>query len=487
MTLHQIKNQWNKAAYRWAPNPGGQYWFMRCPYWEILLEGDRGSGKTEAILMKFSKYVNQGFGHNWTGIIFRQSYPELDSLIQKADRYFSMYFPEPAARYNRTEHTWHFADGERLMFRYGRRPEDYWEYHGGEFPFIGFDEASQWRNDRFYKDMKSCSRSVRSDMPKFIVSGTNPWGPGRPWLKKRFIDPAPRMHPITERYVFDDGHSEELKRCAITIRLYENTKLLEKDPLYPVKIKDATKGDKEKEKAWLYNRWDVTIGAFFMDIWDDDIHIIKKSDSFWPPKHWRCYRAFDWGSAAPFDLQWWTESDGTEAPNGKYYPRGSLILFNQWYGNNKNVDDPNTGLKMPSPKIREGIDECESIMEKEHGIKISKGPADPSIWAKDGTHSIADDMKADEIFFPGDNKRIPGWQKCREMIIGGDGGPKVYAMDRCRDFIRQIGEILRDERNPDDIDTDQEDHSMDTFRMMVLYDPHKYGMSTFCQSDLFGF
>ena len=35
-------------------------------------------------------------------------------------------------------------------------------------------------------------------------------------------------------------------------------------------------------------------------------------------------RSFDWGSSKPFSVGWWAESDGTTAPNGKTYPRGSL-------------------------------------------------------------------------------------------------------------------------------------------------------------------
>ena len=459
---------------------------MRCPYWEILLSGDRGAGKTDAILMKFAVHTGKGYGPAWTGVIFRQSYPELDNLIQKAYRFFHLFYPEPIAKYNTNDHVWTFQSGERLMFRFGRRPEDYWHHHGNEYPFIGLEELSQWPNDLFYKAIKSCSRSSQSGMPRYVISTTNPWGPGRPWIKKRFIDPAPAMHAIKETFTFDDGHTETLKRINIPVRLRENRPFLDKDPLYPAKIKDATFGDKEKEAAWLNYDWNVNIGAFFTDIWENDKHVIKWADMFWPPKKWSCYRAFDWGSASPFAVQWWTISDGTEAPNGKYYPRGSLILFDQWYGNDKTKDDTNIGLKMSNQEISEGIHERENAMEKDYGIKIKPGPADPSIFKSDGGPSIHDQMGGD-LFETVDNSRISGWQKMREMMIGGDGGPKLYSMERCRDFIRNINEVLRSERNPDDVNTDMEDHDADCGRYMCMFDPDRYSAETFSQYKIFGY
>ena len=49
-----------KAA--WAPQPGSQVAFMACPIEEILLEGNRGGGKTDVLVAKFCKYVGKGFG-----------------------------------------------------------------------------------------------------------------------------------------------------------------------------------------------------------------------------------------------------------------------------------------------------------------------------------------------------------------------------------------------------------------------------------------
>ena len=38
----------------WQPLPGSQTRFLTCPVFEALLEGTRGGGKTDALLMSFS-------------------------------------------------------------------------------------------------------------------------------------------------------------------------------------------------------------------------------------------------------------------------------------------------------------------------------------------------------------------------------------------------------------------------------------------------
>ena len=38
---------------------------------------------------------------------------------------------------------WKFPGGERLMFRKGADESDYWNHHGKEYPFLGFEELTR--------------------------------------------------------------------------------------------------------------------------------------------------------------------------------------------------------------------------------------------------------------------------------------------------------------------------------------------------------
>jgi hypothetical protein len=46
--------------------------------------------------------------------------------------------------------------------------------------------------------------------------------------------------------------------------------------------------------------------------------------------------------------------------------------------------------------------------------------------------------------------------------------PALYVMDHCRAAIAQLPVLPRDAKNPDDVDTDAEDHIYDAVRYRVL-------------------
>ena len=456
----EYKKSNQKQPIIWEAQKGGQKLFLNCPLtvWERFYGGTRGSGKTDALLIAYAQYTGLGFGPDWRGIIFRKTYPELADLVAKSKKWFYQAFPQ--AKWNEQKHQWLFPDGEVLLLRYMARDDDYWRYHGHEYPLIAFEELLTWATNTCYEKMKSCSRSSRAGMPRLYLSTGNPYGPGHGWVKKYFIDPAPPCTII---------ESEEGKRVYIPGRVEENTALLKADPAYIKKL-DGIK-DPNLKKAWRFNNWDIAVGGFFSDVWDVNKHVINISKRFIPPiNKGFCFRSFDWGSAKPFHVGWWWESDGTEAPNGIIYPRGALILFHEWYGNIKDSDNPNIGIRLANNKIGAGILEIES---KWQGLKIIPGPADPSIYTESGGPSIAAQM-GDKLFVKADNSRIPGWQQMRGRMIGDpDRGPLFYIMEHCRDSIRTIPVLLRDDKNPDDIDTDMEDHPGDSARYSVMFRRYK--------------
>ena len=126
----------------WAPLPGSQTEYLRCPITEVLLEGNRGPGKTDCLLMDFAQFVGHGFGAAWRGILFRRTFPELADIVAKSLQWFSRLFPD--ATYNQSKHEWRFAGGETLRFSYMEKPKDYYRYHGQQFTWIGWDELTNW-------------------------------------------------------------------------------------------------------------------------------------------------------------------------------------------------------------------------------------------------------------------------------------------------------------------------------------------------------
>ena len=445
----------------WRPNSRAQALFLSCPYPEALFGGARGPGKTDSLIMAFMQFVGQGFGPDWKGIIFRQTYKQLEEIVAKTRRFFPALCPGAAFRSGSME--WIFPDGETLKLRHARRPSDMENYQGHEYPFVGFDELCNQPFQEVYEKAKGFCRSSNPQVPKIIRCTANPLGPGHLWVKRYFIDPAPPLTPVLAEH---GG-----KRVFIPATIYDNRHLVEADPDYLRRLESIA--DDSLRRAWLEGDWDVVAGSFFGDVWSGVRNVVKP---FHIPSSWFCFRSFDWGSAKPFSVGWWAVSDGSQAPDGVFYPRGALIRFAEWYGAKRSATGgvtPNEGLRMPSREVARGIRERERVMREKWGISIVPGPADPAIYASADGPSVADNMAQEGIVWErADNSRLTGWQQLREKIWGEEEKPLLYVFNTCTELLRTLPAAPHDERIPDDIDTNFEDHALDETRYACMFRRH---------------
>lgn len=444
----------------WAPMEGSQNVFLSCPIRETLYEGTRGPGKTICLLAKYAMYVGRGWGADWLGVIFRQTYKQLNDVVVKSRKLFAEVFP--GAKFNESEMRWTFPDGEVLMFRYMSKPKDYWNYHGWEVPFVGWEELTNWPDLKCYDITKSINRSSRKGIPILYLSTANPWGVGHNAVKARFVDPAPAGVPI-------EDPKTRLLRVRIRGHWTENKVLLEAQPDYPKIIADSAQNP-EQAKGWLLGDWNIVAGGMFDDLWDERVHVLQP---FSIPKGWKVDRGFDWGSSKPFVVGWFAEctDDSFSVAPGRTCPRGSLFVIREWYGwDGKN---PNVGIKMTDRMIGRGI----ADREKRMGHAVRPGPADASIFDLDAENkSTAATLASEGARFVASDKsrgsRKRGWQAIRTMLeaaaLNDRESPHLYVFDTCRQFIRTVPTLPRSEKDPDDVDTDAEDHWGDTLRYRVV-------------------
>ena len=177
----------------WQPQAGSQELFLSCPIFECLYEGTRGPGKTDALLMDYAQDVGKGYGASWSGVLFRREYKELADVVKKSKKWFPRIFPDARFLESQSEFKWRWKTGEELLFRTVKRPADYWNYHGHEYPWIGWEELTNWPDSELYLDMMSVCRSSDPRVPRKYRGTANPYGAGHNWVKSRFIDPAPRV------------------------------------------------------------------------------------------------------------------------------------------------------------------------------------------------------------------------------------------------------------------------------------------------------
>lgn len=497
----------------WKPIPGTSQAFaliINCHH--ILFHGARGPGKTITQLMRFRRRVGMGYGSYWRGVILDREFKNLADLVAQSKRYFTRFNDGAKFLHGASEFKWVWPTGEELLFRHAKKASDYDNFHGHEYPFIGWNELTKHPTSELYDKLMSTNRSsfdpVRDTprrmghnggppldnvetlyeydthdgkplppIPLEVFSTTNPNGPGHNWVKSRFINVAengevvrkeiPVFNPQTQR-------DEVVVKTQVAIfgSYRENIYL---PPEYVAELESIK--DPNLREAWLMGSWDVNAGGAFDDLWRKDVHVIPR---FPIPDGWHVDRAFDWGSSHPFAVGWFAEANGEEIelPDGRTFapPKGTLIQFAEWYGT-KEIGT-NQGLKLSAPDIAVGI--------RDHEIALlaggwtprqpQPGPADNQIRdvREADVETIEDKMADKGIRWERSDKskgsRKNGFQLLRDRLeasINGEG-PGIYFMSNCAASITLIPSLPRDEDEPDDVDTDAEDHNYDMVRYRVL-------------------
>lgn len=454
----------------WVPQPGGQAAFLKCPAFEALLEGPRGGGKTDALLMDFLQHVGEGHRDEWRGLLFRQTFPQLADVITKTKKWFPRIYP--SACFNESSKTWTFADGETLKLSYMNRVDDYWNHHGHSYPWIGWEELTTWSSLDCYLRMMSCCRSATPNMPRKYRATTNPYGPGHNVVKARWRLPVPPG--CAAGYILGPLGSE---RVAVHSDLRENRVLLSAEPNYIARVTEAARNESER-LAWVEGSWDIVAGGMFDDVWSPQHHIVPDFTGAEIPPGWRMSRSYDHGQSKPFSVGWWAESNGEPIEvAGRLLGRvpGDRFRIYEWYGWRE--DSPNEGIRMLSREIAEGIRERQIRWEIDG--RVREGPADSSIFDDyEPGKSVAGEMEREGVYWekadksPGSRKQ--GWEQFRAYLknaIPGEEGvrerPGLFICRRCAQFIRTVPVAPRDSKDLDDVDTDSEDHVLDEVRYFL--------------------
>lgn len=468
----------DRGKYRqvaWAPQPGSQEAFLACPVYECLYEGTRGPGKTDALLMDFAQDIGKGWGHEWKGILFRQTFPQLEDVIHKTQQWFPQIWPK--ATYNKSNHLWEWPDGETLKLRHAKREDAYWDHHGHSFTWIGWEELVTWADPSLYLRMMSLARSTKGGIPIKVRATANPYGAGHNWVKERFRLPvgAKRIVGPVIRDSYDRHDKVEKPRVAIHGHLLENRVLLHANPDYISNLRSSATNDAEL-RAWIHGDWDIVAGGMFDDVWRADAHVVPNLPWAAIPRSWRMDRSYDHGQSRPFSVGWWAESSGEPVTwNGRIYGsvRGDLYRVAEWYGWNGR---PNEGVSLLATDIAQGIRERQQDWGIDHRVK--PGPADGQIWNpadNDPRCSTAKDMESRGVRWvradKGSGSRKQGWQQMRKLMrnalpssTGFREEPGLFVFERCTQFVRTVPVLCRKDTDLDDVDTETEDHIGDECR-----------------------
>jgi hypothetical protein len=405
---------------------------------EVLLHGNRGSGKSDCLLMAFLRGVGRGWGPNWKGLILKRTVPEIGPLFEKAKLLYQRNCPgvkfsqHPYAKF-----VW--PDGEFLTLRHMMDVDDYTDLHGSEVTFIGWEELTAHATPEAYLRCMSLLRSSHPEASKWmqVWSTTNPGLAGHGWVKRRW-----RLPEMNNKIIQDDDTNEELARwakdklvsqkprprIAVFLDVRKNHAFLKSNPTYLADLAREAPNDATR-RAWIDGDWDVVAGGLWDDLWDQRYHVVKP---FPLPKSWRVDRSFDWGTATPFCVLWYAESDGCDYQDseGVWHSSipGDIFVIHEWYGTNGQI---NQGLKLTAEEIAKGIVE----REIEWGIyqRCYPGPADNQIHQQlqAGQNISSDFLKPIRL---DDGTEIPGVEWTRSDK--GDGS-RATGCNMIRDRLKR--------------------------------------------------
>lgn len=440
-----------------SPSPK-QKLFLTDTHSHVAFGGARGGGKSWAVRIKA---ILLSLKHKGIRIcIVRRTYPELiENHIKPLREILRCGAKDSVAKYNDSRKELKFANGSEILFRYCNAEKDLNNFQGTQYDVIFIDEATQLHQEWIEK-ICACVRGVNS-FPKRTYYTMNPGGASHGYFKRLFIDRKFENGEYPDDYSF------------IQSLVTDNEALMKENPEY---IKMLEKLPPKLREAWLNGRWDVFEGAFFEEfrvtpepqachdagITEEEAlqehrwtHVIKP---FNIPQGWKVYRSYDFGFGKPFAVNWFAVDY-----------EGIAYMILELYGC---TGTPNEGVKW-SPEMQ--FKEIARI-EREHpylkGRRI-QGVADPSIW--DGSRGIAiiEEAEKQHLWFDkGINDRIPGWMQIHERLrFDEHGKAMLYIFENCKDTIRCIPLMMYDEHKPEDLDTDLEDHILDSIRYFCMMRP----------------
>ena len=432
------------------PNKGPQTDFLASGEREVLYGGSAGGGKSYAMLADPLRYLQHP---QFSGLLLRHTTEELRELVWKSQELYPKVIPN--IKWSERKMQWVAPSGGRLWFSYLDREDDVLRYQGLAFTWIGFDELTQWPTPFAWNYLRSRLRTASSDLPIYMRATTNPGGRGHHWVKKMFIDPAAAGQSFwatdidtNETLSYPTGHTKEgqplFKRRFIPARLFDNPYLAEQGDYESMLLSLP----EQQRRQLLEGDWDIKEGAAFTEF-NRDIHVIEPFDI---PTAWTKFRACDYGYGSKSAVIWFAIS-----------PDEQLIVYRELYVS-----------KVLATDLADMILEAE-----QYDGTISYGTLDSSLWHRRGDTgpSLAEQMiQRGCRWRPSDRSkgsRVSGKNEIHRRLQVDDftEEPRLVFFNDCTNVISQLPSIPLDKKNPEDIDTQSEDHLYDALRYGIMSRP----------------
>lgn len=432
----------------WRPNPGPQTGFLMCPVREILYGGAKGGGKSDAIGPLAIEHV-LAYGRHSTVLILRETMPQLRDLMRRVRPHCL----RAKAKYNKVEKTWAFPSGAQIIF--GHLSEGCDPYWGQEYSLIIVDEVTRCLPTEVdYLELLGSLRSSHG-IPCRVVLTSNPGGEGHNWVKTRFMG-------VPALQVQRDEKPPHLERVFIPASLRDN-------PHLPAEYRATLEQLPDAERAaFLDGDWDAFEGAVFK--LERGVHtwswaqFKERTGQDGIPTEWRKYRCYDHGYARPGACVWLAMDN-----------HGRAFAYREYYTvakDSKGQAIPNEGAKHEPRKV------AATIKELSGAEAYAASWTGPDLFYEvrgdqAGGVKVASHFQAEGLHFQAwtasAGSRLAGKQALHQRLayerdaVGRikDWPMIVFIDSECHHGIRTLATLDYSTTQPEQVDTDGEDHWYD--------------------------
>jgi hypothetical protein len=387
--------------------------FLAAPEKVVFYGGAAGGGKSYALIFDAIRYAHRPA---MRALILRRRNSELKELISVSQQFYKKLFP--GAHFNQSKMIWYFPSGATLEFGYFEKETDKERYIGLPYSYIAWDEIQLQKSPEGFDFLFSRLRTTDPEIDCYVRCTGNPGG--APWVKQRFIDPAPYNTTFARYSPGEEDSAVSYKFIPAT--LFDNPYLTE-DGEYEKTLKQMPKA---RVQQLLYGDWDTVDDGFFG--FDKAVHIKDEK----PPMHWPIISSMDYGWVDPASCLW-----------AKVNPMdGSLFVYRE-------LEMIHTPVEIWAQKIR-------AMEAEEQYVRVQDRVIDHTLFKMTG-HTGPSHLETLNRFGivarPADRQRESGWEQVNQRLLPGiTGEPTLYVHESCKKLIDQLMSAQSKITNPNDID-----------------------------------
>lgn len=322
-----------------------------------------------------------------------------------------------------------FPNGSRIILGGFETENDIDKYIGIEYDGMAVEEINQLTKDKIDK-LKGSLRTSRTDgwRPRMYTS-FNPGGIGHVFVKEHYVTPFREKTEVKTRFI---------------------PSTYKDNPHLNVEYREYLEGlSSDLGKKWREGNFDIAEGQFF-DEWNFEVHV---EEPFHIPDSWVKLRSIDVSGKNGWTACGWYAVDYD----------GRVHRYREYYQTGRDNEEHAKEIA----RLSEGEEYKYTTIDTAAFAKLGMPETTAEVYERNGVNGLIPSMK----------NRVMGWDLMHQYLRwkkkDPDTGialieqPKFKVFSTCKNFIRTIPMLVHDEKNPDDIDTNGEDHIADECRYVL--------------------